>query len=404
MMGADNTRRGHGRLQLRPARALACAASIVLCGCAAEDGVDVEEQAGDTTSVVSRAGPSWASDRLASIDLVIGAADGADEYTFGRLEPIALTSDAGVVVYDQMYNRISRFGADGEFRGFIGSSGQGPGEYDAVVGLAWNAETLFVQLYDGRILLYSSDGAYLSEWRAGRPLAQDHALTPVRDSLLVLKTTGRAEPEAAFLVVSARGEVLDSVPWVATPWDHEVGRGQSDITPSRSSIWSPADFGVSVVGSRLAFQKLDPQGSVLRLLRDYEPATFLADERADWEAQNRFLRQRSGDPSRFPPVPDHKPVVRRVFSPPSGEIWLLVATPSIGPDPGHIEVMGGLRTTPEWLEPLRMEVFGPNGDYLGAVTGPPGLDVRAVGDGVIWAYRNGALGEQHIVRLRVERP
>lgn len=387
---------------MRRTNELACIVLVGLSGCGAEARVDTAEILGDTTSMLSVADPVWSSDLTAAIDLVIGSDDGANELTFGRLDPIALTANDGVAVYDQMWNRISHFGPDGEFRGFVGSSGQGPGEFDAVVGLAASSGTLFVQLYDGRVLLYSDDGAYLSEWRTNRQLAFDQALTPVGDSLLVLKTTGRDQGQASFLVVTRSGEVVDSVPWLATPWDDEVGSGQSDITPSRSSIWSPADFGVWVVGSRLAFQTLDPRGSVLRVLRDHEPAGFLPDERADWEAQNRFLRERSGDPSRFPPVPDYKPVVRRIFSAPNGEIWLLVATESIGPDPGHIESIGGLRTTPEWLEPLRMEVFEPSGVYLGTVTGPPGLDVRAVGEGVIWAYRNGALGEQHLVRLRVE--
>jgi hypothetical protein len=198
--------------------------------------------------------------------------------------------------------------------------------------------------------------------------------------------------------------VVDSFPDLPTPWDDEVARGQTDIAPSRVSLWSPADFGVTVVSSRLAFQKVSPSGEVLRVEREFDPVSFLPEERTDWEAQNEFLRRRSGDGSRFPPVPDHKPVVRGVFTPPSGEIWIQVSTRSLGPDPGHVEVVAGLRATPEWLEPLRMEVFAPSGAYLGTIVGPAGIDVRAVRDGKIWGYRNGPLGEQYIVRLRVDGP
>jgi hypothetical protein len=307
-----------------------------------------------------------------------------------------------------MYNRISRFGPDGVFAGFVGAAGQGPGEYDAVVALAVTPSgTLMAQLYEGRIISYSHDGEYLAEWRSDRRLAQDRSLTPIHDSLLVLKVVvpdaDRASPlRHRFLRMTEAGVVVDSFPDLSTPWDDEVVWGPSDIVPSRTSLWSPADFGIAVVGSRLAYQTASPNGEVLRVERAFEPVAFLPEERTDWEAQNELLRQRAGDPTRFPPVPGHKPVVRGVFTPPSGEVWVQVSTPSVGPDPGHVAVVAGLRATPEWLEPLRMEVFTASGAYLGTVVGPAGIDVRAVSDGVIWGYRNGTLGEQHIVRLRVD--
>lgn len=375
---------------------------VLIVGCGTDPKADTVLVEGDTTSVASRAPADWQEPLEASIDLVIGGPEASDEYIFGRLDPIAVASNGGVIVYDQMYNRISSFGSDGSFTGFIGSGGQGPGEYNAVVDLAVSPTgNVVAQLYDGRILTYSDDGTYLSEWRTDRRLAMGRSLTFGADSALVLKLRG---PPSGFVRVSPSGEVVDSLRMPPTPWDDEIGRGQSDITPSRFSVWSPADFGVTAIGSRLAFQLVEPSGAVHRVERAHDPVPFLSAERLDWETQNEFLRRRAGDPDRFPPVPESKPVIRGVFTPPSGEIWVQVSTESLGPDPGHVEYVAGLRATPEWLEPLRMEVFTRNGDYLGSVGGPAGLDVRVVDDGVIWGYRNGELGEQHIVRLRVEGP
>lgn len=370
-------------------------------GCSSEPSNDTVEVVGDTTTVVSRGPSAWGDDLIASIDLVIGGADAADEYVFGRLEPMTLTADGGVIVYDQMYNRVSRYAADGSFVGHVGGGGQGPGEYEAVVDLAVSPSgDLVVQLYEGRVLWYDTQGLYKAEWRAGRPLAIGRSLTPLGDSLVALKLSRSL---VDFAMYTAAGEMVDSVGLPPTPWDDEVGVGQSSITPSRFDLWSPAGFGLSAIGSRLAFQTVEANGQVLRVERAQRKVSFLDAERGDWEAQNEFLRQRTRDPDRFPPVPEFKPVIRAVFTPRSGEVWVQVATHSIGPDPGHVEIVAGLRATPEWLEPLRMEVFSQTGEYLGSVLGPAGIDVRAIGDGTIWGYRNGEFGEQHIVRLRTDR-
>ncbi len=402
-MRSAGCRAVRGRLKAICTVAIPSSAALVAAGCATEPMADTIEVAGDTTVVVSRSPAAWGAERTAHFDLVLGSPDASDEYVFGRLEPLAPTPDAGVVVYDQMYNRISRFGADGSFMGFIGQGGQGPGEYDAVVDLAVTSTgVIAVQLYDGRILLYDTDGTYRTEWRTQHRFAIGRSLATSRDSLLVLRL---ARPAHRFIAMTLDGEVVDLLDLPATPWDDEVGRGQADIAPGRFDIWSPSHFGIAAVGSRLAFQVVDSTGSVRRVERDdYPRVGLLPSERADWEAQNEFLRRRAGAPDRFPPVPDFKPTIRGVFAAPGGDVWVHVATESSGPDPGHVESVAGLRATPQWLEPLRMEVFTRQGDYLGRVVGPPGVDVRAVSHGVIWGYRNGEFGEQHIVRLRVDDP
>ena len=46
----------------------------------------------------------------------------------------------------------------------------------------------------------------------------------------------------------------------------------------------------------------------------------------------------------------------------------------------------------------------PDGTYLGAVEGPPGIEVRAVTGDAIWGFVNGTYGEQYVVRLKIGAP
>lgn len=82
-----------------------------------------------------------------------------------------------------------------------------------------------------------------------------------------------------------------------------------------------------------------------------------------------------------------------MFLPPTGDIWIQRSTTALGPDPGHVASVAGLRSTPEWLEPLRFDVFDSDGQLLYVMEGPPGVDVRAVtGDSVLGVSERGLEG------------
>ena len=329
---------------------------------------------------------------------------GPDEPYFARIEEVAVGDDGSLVVHDIMRGRVFSFRPNGELAGFVGRQGQGPGENTGVVGLAFTPEgDIVLASYDGRIQFFSPEGRLLREWRPPMRIKHYFPLTTYEKNELAIRVidpdltkTGRS----LFLLTDYHGRVIDSIVTLPTPWDGEVGIGQSSLVPRRSLRWGK-NGPITGVGSRLAFQAQKLDGSVLRVEREATPAAMLPEERKDWEIQNEFLRVRSGQPDRFPPAPEHKPILREIWPTETGQVWLECRTVATGPDPSLPDRIAGLRPTPRWLEPLRIEVFDLDGDYLGVIEGPAGIDVKAVGHGWLVGVTRDEHGVESLVRYRV---
>ena len=66
---------------------------------------------------------------LAQHDLEIGTVAGDPEYAFSQISDLALSADGTVLVSDAVTQEIRVFDSDGAFRGTVGRSGEGPGEF-----------------------------------------------------------------------------------------------------------------------------------------------------------------------------------------------------------------------------------------------------------------------------------
>ena len=66
--------------------------------------------------------------------LSIGLVEGANEYLFAGINGGALLADGSVVVSDRAHFRIQKFGPDGEHLWSRGREGEGPGEFEYVLG------------------------------------------------------------------------------------------------------------------------------------------------------------------------------------------------------------------------------------------------------------------------------
>src|SRR5688500_9686897 len=135
-------------------RSSICVAGVALAVAACSDaggesdeGVVVErERIGDTAVVRTVSGGAWGDTARLVEDLRIGALEGREELTFGRVSQMAVGRDGSIFVFDDPATAIRQFDSTGAFLRTLGRRGQGPGEHRLVLGMA--------VLSDGRLATY----------------------------------------------------------------------------------------------------------------------------------------------------------------------------------------------------------------------------------------------------------
>lgn len=108
-----------------------------------------------------------------------------------------------------------------------------------------------------------------------------------------------------------------------------------------------------------------------------------------------------------PGIPDHKPPFRGLRAGTDGRIWVQLWTegrqvPNEEHDPSDPE------SAPyTWVQPVRYDVFEPDGTYLGPVDMPEGFSHSAppvFGRSFVWAVERGDLGVERVRRYRLADP
>ncbi len=176
---------------------------------------------------------------------------------------------------------------------------------------------------------------------------------------------------------------------------------------SPESLWTVHPSGHFLTGLSSDYRiDLARDDGVLRIERAADPVPVQDEERA-YERDRVVENMREMDPDwswNGPPIPEHKPFFHELLAGRDGRIWVWLATEAYpvenedhDPDnPGSAPVT--------WREPLRYDVFEPDGTYLGAVVPPedftPWVDPVFDGDHV-WAVTRDELGVQRVVRFRI---
>lgn len=97
--------------------------------------VAVHDTIGDTIVVRTMSGAVGAARHELVPELSIGVFEGADEYIFGGVGAIAVSSAGDLYVYDYQVPVIRRYDRAGTYVRQIGRGGEGPGEYRQIVGM-----------------------------------------------------------------------------------------------------------------------------------------------------------------------------------------------------------------------------------------------------------------------------
>ncbi|MEX2284356.1 MAG: 6-bladed beta-propeller, partial [Gemmatimonadota bacterium] len=113
-------------------------------------------------AVAGAGAPTWGSSTRLVQELKIGQLEGAEQYTFGSVDGIAVGLDGAMFVYDGKVPIIRMYDATGKFVRNVGRAGEGPGEYRDVLGIETMADGR-IAIWDprnNRITLFDGKGEY----------------------------------------------------------------------------------------------------------------------------------------------------------------------------------------------------------------------------------------------------
>ena len=398
--------------------------STVACGADApvpDSQADVViDTIGDTVVVRTLAGSVWGGDATLEPEVSIGELDGPEEYLFGSVSSIAVDDDHNVYVLDGQADQILQYDALGDYVRTVARRGEGPGELDRADQVAFlpDGRLVVTDPRNRRVQLLGPEAGDREEW----PLQDSH---PYGSHGLWTDTAGRtytfhvdatatgmdAMLDGVVIVRGPDGTHLDTLPGPASDFDPPMltasskPRGPTGATGHRTepvpfspaAVWAGHPHGGILKGISSDYRiDLLLGDRVLRIERAFDPIPVPPAERDHYRdsIMDMMLWMDPDWEWNGPPIPESKPVFRRLHSGKDGRIW--------------VELSPELRSASDISlgERIRYDVFEAGGTYLGAVDAP--ADFRAainpVFDGdYVWAVTRDELDVQRVVRYRIVR-
>ena len=353
--------------------------------------------------------------RLALVaELKVGQPDGPPEYALGRIEYMAVTATSSFFLFDVSDTQIRRYDAKGQFRGLVGRSGSGPGEYRNILGMELYRDSLLL-VWDpgnGRITVFDSSGVYRREvgFNRGNFYGEKAFAVDRAGSIYVRASVGSGPREGAgiasqYIRLRIDGTRLDSIP---LPVEGAQGNAFVLITadgarwnfPDRR-VYALMPGGGLATASTSAYRITLSQGGTTRTIeRAYTPIPITGAERAEWEAFANYFARRDGGTSPPATIPRVKPALRDLFFDAAGRLWVNVYTRAekrvIPPRP-----KGDERPLLTIREVNAYELFDPGGTFLGRLELPPQSRLMAVAGDRIWVRTEAEGGDYILTRFRI---
>ena len=331
---------------------------------------------------------------------VWGATD--EDLTTARNNSVSLGPNGQIFVLEYMTDRVVVFSGEGQFVRSFGGPGEGPGDLDAPMGMAWDGTgRLWVAAgFRGRYHVFDSTGVFQKSMR--RPVRAvnriQHPLLWEETGTLVDETVRSTGPTMVlFLRVDTLGQVVDTASVLAKPPRFRRGFPAPMLRPGQdafrfvvrhylaSGLWSMAPDGTvwSAMNGRLQLVQTDSNGDTLRIVEtSHRPESF---DRRDREAISRGLAE-AGLSERDV----------ELVRPLANDIYVM--------DDGHM-LVGIIDQVGE--DPSTFDVFDPEGFFLGSIdlgiTIPYRNRPALVGDTLI-VVTPGLLDVPFLVRLTIRRP
>jgi hypothetical protein len=349
--------------------------------------------AGNVTTVVNESGSMWGGNATLVEEASIGVAAGADEYMFGQVDSVYADQDQ-IYVVDRQVPAVRVYDHDGAFVRDLGAKGQGPGEYriPVIVAAGEDGRVFVVDMSALRINVYDATGKSADTWPLPSYLCCVWPIYPLTHEAVWAPVRQGSDLATARLGAQAVGPdgPYGEVTWVPeldydrATYDNGTDReGTAPFSPYRT--WEPAPNGRLLVGASdtYRFEVHDPDGSKLIIERFWDPVPVPTQHR-EWERQFRIASQR-----RFVPdftwdgaeIPDHKAAYVALIGALSGETWVVRQGASVrlahcADDPNEDGFQAAYER-PCWDDEKIVDVFGPDGRYLGGVDLPDGVNPSA---------------------------
>jgi hypothetical protein len=349
-------------------------------------------------------------------EVTIGGAHEPDDYQFSTITFVTPLRSGGILLYEGHSKEVRQFGRDGQFVRRIGRSGTGPGEYRVVTGIAEHQDGRLV-IWNGQtnILVYSSDGRFVSSWPVPvtRPLslgngggidADGRVSTVVTIFDVRLRdSSGTAARPTTFAAVRSTmdGKVIDSVvrPVVPKPdrlLDLEFG-GRSFVmslpfSPTGHAAYSQHGFWAHGSSDRYSVTISPKAGTPARLEVDIAVIALAEGEREWWrqktERQAKSLS--SAAAVSLQDIPRHKPYFAGIDVDADGRLWIQLH----GTGTWSNEAM-------EWEEKALYHVLSSAGAFLGSLTLPARTAFAAFSNDSLWLIQFDESDVPNLVKYKI---
>ena len=378
----------------------------------------------DTLLVSADNAPVWGTGLELVEELKIGALDGPEHEIFGRIVGIVADSAGTIYVADSQVPVVRVFDRDGNYQGSLGRSGEGPGEFLRINGIAaLPGGRIVVQdvsrargIVFGPGLVHETEFPLLSGLNSVGPTIQTDAEGYVYVRAVAFDPSqppaqlqGLEEWPFVWIKHDPSGGVVDSID--APPEEAEgpsftmiTGDGpRFPFTVKTLSAISPAGYLIWGRNDQYAFHRSLPDGRVVRVTRTAPRLEATPEERAEWNAVAAYFERRNG--SSHPPVPSEKPYFRALSADIEGRVWVQRYTTPYRYEYSADELEErGDRPTIEWREAQTYDVFEPQGRFLGTVTLPRQTRLSFARGMQIWAVAVGEFDEPYAVRFTIRSP
>lgn len=286
--------------------------------------------------------------------VTIGSRHDSGPATFGDIAGIDVDAFNRVYVLDRMAQEIRIFEVDGSYVRTLGRRGRGPGEFRAVTGLIFHQNRLWVANQgNGRFSVFDTSGTLVAEYPrpfTGAFSAEWQAAFGPGGNLFevaYLRTPTRTQSRLLVYDLSLK-RYRDTLPGARFP------RGTPLFTGRRQLIAEGWWVGVQHV---YRLWLVTHRGDTLRIIeRASEPEALTETERDSARRHEEELQRRVVSGSVNMEI-ERRPIFHSFAIDELQYLWVLLAS---GPEDDR----------------SRIDVFNPDGVYLGQVTAPHELDAR----------------------------
>lgn len=396
------------------------AASLAACG---GDWEAVSYEAGDTTVVRTVAGSVWGQPATLVEKARVAPNPDDSAFAFDVVAALAVGGRGEVYVVDPKTPAVRVYSKSAKYVRTIGGKGVGAGFYSLPNGVA--------VLPDGRVVVrdprrsqlvvYSREGDYLERWPHPSGVYDPLPLMRDADGRLYTRTVynpsdPREDWDRGFVRYSSDGTVQDTIPDPTLDFEPlavavETKEGEEvrfAIPLTARAYWARGYHGevIRAISDRYAIDVVRPDGSVVRIEREFEPAPATREERAalyraiDRRARQIDYRWTWGGPV----IPEVKPPFKGLFVDEDGRIWVRLHQPA-EPVESAAEESAAEGAETAWREPIVFDVFEPGGRYLGQVHAPSGfrtLPQPVIRGDMVWAVVAEPGELPNVVRFRID--